>query len=430
MASLLPLRAPRTFAPRGSAAIVTLVVLLWALHAAATPSRADAAIERSAFLTGLAFPTNLAFAPDGRLFFTEKDSGLVRIVSPQGRLRPEPFARFAVENRGETGMLGIALDPSFTTEPWVYLYFSDAASGRNRLVRVRDEGGSAGPPQVLGTFLPWSAGYHNGGDLVFGPDGMLYVAVGEAHEPSRAQDPDDVGGKILRLAPDGSIPPDNPFGASPAFTIGHRNSFGLCVDPATDELWETENGPNVDDEVNVLRAGRNYGWPDVTGDSDGRFADPVVVFPSPEALTGCAVWRGDLWFGAAVTAAVYRLPLDGPPTRPRRVESFDAAVIDLAVGPDDAVYVATANAIHRLADDRPVDTATADPTPGPADPTDGGGTEDAGDEEPVVMPARDDGGIPPAVPIAAAIVLATALVVRFRAGRDLRRAARNDDAGA
>lgn len=418
---------PLLHAPRAPGAIVALVVLLSILHAATSSPRAAAAIERSAFLTDLALPTNLAFAPDGRLFFTEKDTGLVRVVSPEGRLREEPFARFAVQNRGETGMLGIALDPSFATDPWVYLYFSDAESGRNRLVRVRDEDGTAGRPQVLGTFLPWSAGYHNGGDLVFGADGMLYVAVGEAHEPSRAQDPDDVGGKILRLTPDGSIPPDNPFGPSnPAFTIGHRNSFGLCVDPETDDLWETENGPSVDDEVNVLRAGRNYGWPEVTGDSDGRFADPVIVFPSPEALTGCAVWRGDLWFGTAVTHKVYRFPLGTSDGSPRRIESFDAPVIDLTVGPDDALYVATSNAIHRLADDRPAPTGTPTPEGSLAPDV----SDAAGADDPIVMPGRDDGGVPPAVPIAAAIVLAAALVVRLRAGRDLRRAARNDDAGA
>jgi glucose/arabinose dehydrogenase len=316
-------------------------------------------------------------------------------------------------------MLGVALDPAFEREPWVYLYFSDAASGNNVLVRVRDEGGRAGARQTLGSFLPWSAGYHNGGDLLFGADGRLYVAVGEAHDASRAQDPRDVGGKILRLEPEGSVPSDNPFAGSPAFTIGHRNSFGLCVDPDSGDIWETENGPDVDDEVNVLRAGANYGWPEVTGDSGGRFEDPVAIFPSPEALTGCAVWRGDLWFGAANTGVVYRMPVDRRGVAPREAAAFEAPVIDLVVGPDGALYVATADAIHRLTDDArspsPVDGPSETAAPGPSEPS----TPEPG---PVVMPSReDDGGIPPVVPIVAAIVLAAALVVRFRAGRQLRR---------
>jgi glucose/arabinose dehydrogenase len=394
VAVLPPAQRPRRRALRpshGATAAIVAVVLL------ATASPARSAIERTTFLSDLDFPTNMAFAPDGRLFFTEKDTGNVRVA-----------------NDGETGMLGVALDPAFEREPWVYVYFSDAASGNNVLVRVRDEGGRAGARQTLGSFLPWAAGYHNGGDLLFGADRKLYVAVGEAHDPERAQDPRDVGGKILRLSPDGSIPPDNPIAGSPAFTIGHRNSFGLCLEPDSGDIWETENGPDVDDEVNVLRAGANYGWPEVTGDSGGRFEDPVAIFPSPEALTGCAVWRGDLWFGAANTGAVYRMPVDRRGVAPQQAAGFDAPVIDVAVGPDDALYVATASAIVRLTDDEPAPTRSASPTDGAnGEPTEAG---------PVVMPEREGsgGGASAAVPIVAAAILAAALWVRMRAGRALR----------
>ena len=422
-----PARHPRPRPRRRSARDRAVASTLLCLAIVALAPTAGATIERTTFLTDLAFPTNLAFAPDGRLFFTEKNTGNVRVVSASGRLEPEPFVRFPVANDGETGMLGIALHPAFDREPWVYVYFSDAASGNNVLVRVRDDGGRAGERQTLGSFLPWSAGYHNGGDLLFGGDGRLYVAVGEAHEAERAQDPGDVGGKILRLEPDGSVPRDNPFAGSPAFTIGHRNSFGLCLDPRTGDVWETENGPDVDDEVNVLRAGANYGWPEVTGNSGGRFEDPVAIFPSPEALTGCAVWRGDLWFGAANTGVVYRMPTDRRGVAPQRVEAFDGPVIDLSVGPDDALFVATSSAIVRLADDEPAPTRSASPTDA------AGPTGEPTDAPPVVMPERggSDDGASAAVPVVAAVILAAALWVRLRAGRTLRRAAehRNPDGG-
>lgn len=297
-------------------------------------------------IDGLTFPTNMAFAPDGRLFFTEKDTGSVRVIV-DGRLRPRPFASFDVINEGETGLLGIALHPEFEREPWVYLYLSDAETRRNIVVRLRDEDGVGRGRQDVIALLTAQNGYHNGGDLLFGSDGLLYVAVGEVHEPDRAQVVSDLGGKILRLEPDGSVPADNPFGPkNPAYTMGHRNSFGLCVDPEKDRIWETENGPEADDEVNLLRPGRNYGWPLVTGFApDDGFEPPLSVFPDTIALTGCVVWRGDLYVGAFLTGAVYRISSEGTA---ERVASFPAGVTDLQVGPDDRLYVATAEAIHAL----------------------------------------------------------------------------------
>jgi glucose/arabinose dehydrogenase len=185
---------------------------------------------------------------------------------------------------------------------------------------------------------------------VFGADGMLYVAVGESHEPSFAQDPDSIGGKVLRLMPDGSIPPDNPIAGNPLFTLGHRNSFGICVDPASGDLWETENGPTSDDEINLLRAGGNYGWPDVMGSGgpEGTI-DPVVDHVQEIAPTGCAVWRGDLYYGSYLDGAIRRLDLPpGTDPRPVAVSVLGEPVYDLAVGPDDRLYVSSPSGIWRL----------------------------------------------------------------------------------
>lgn len=382
-----------------------LLLVFAALLARPAPARAEVSLEP--FVRDLAFPTNMAFAPDGRLFFTEKDTGAVRIVTRGGRLLPEPFVRFAVANDGETGMLGVALHPDFEREPWVYLYFSDAQGGVNVLTRVRDEDGRAGAIQQVATFLPWSVGYHNGGDLLFGADGMLYLTVGEAHDPTRAQLPDDPGGKVLRLRPDGGIPRDNPFGpTSPAYSIGHRNSFGLCLDPDSGTIWETENGPDVDDEVNALRAGANYGWPEVTGDSGGRFADPVAVFPDPVALTGCAVWRGRLWFGAALTGGLYRMDLDPSRARPDLVAELDAPVIDVAVGHDGRLYVATATGIWRA---RSAEPPRISDRPSPP--------ERSGPPSPASAPPRSPRVPAWIVPSGLVLVAIAALVTLARAAR-------------
>ena len=347
-------------------------------------------------LQGLAFPTNMAFLPDGTLLFTEKETGSVRVVTPDGALLERPFVTLPVMGGLERGLLGIAVQPDFPAEPWVYLYRSDPAEGRNTLVRVRADGTVAtGEPETVLDGLAATAGYHNGGDLAFATDSTLFVSVGEAHEPERAQDATDIGGKILRLEADGSVPADNPFGAAnPVWSIGHRNSFGLCVDPESGDLWATENGPDRDDEVNLVEEGGNYGWPVVTGlAGDQRFVDPVAVFREPVAVTGCAVLDGAVWFGS-FDGRVWRLHAS---TSPVEVARFASGVTDVALGPDGLLYIATADAI-----------STIDPSTLRA--------PEAGDGA-----ASTRGRWRGWVAAAAGVVLAGALVVRFLAGRRLRR---------
>ena len=375
------------------------------------------------FLEELAFPTNMAFAPDGTLFFTEKETGNVRVVTPGGELLDRPLVTLPVIPDAERGLLGIAVHPDFERQPWLYLYLSDPADGRNRLLRVRVAGYVAdGAPQALFDGLSAAAGYHNGGDLVFGHDGMLFVSMGEAHEPDRAQDPGDVGGKVLRLTPGGEAPGGNPFGQSnPAWSIGHRNSFGLCVDPATGELWETENGPDRDDEVNLVEAGANYGWPVVTGaGGDDRFRDPIVVFPEPIALTGCAVVDGDVWFGS-FDGRIWRLPRSERATgEADEFASFPAGVSDVVLGPGGSLYVATADSIWTVggvARSSPSPSVTSSPAAQPA-PT----------PSPRPVSTSGDGlAWRTLVAVGAFVVLAGALWARFAAGRRLRRPADRGD---
>ena len=225
----------------GSSSIVIVMGFAWMLR----PSTSLAAANDPQLVADhLSFPSNMAFAPDGRLFFAEKDTGDIRVIE-DGRLLPEPFAHIDVLSAAEQGLLGLALDPAFDTDPWVYIYYSDPVAHINRLARLRTDGGSVERQPLLDA-LTTENGYHNGGDIVFGRDGELYLSVGEVHESQRAQDPNDLGGKVLRLNPDGTVPSDDPFGAgNPAYSMGHRNSFGLCVDPSNGDLWETENGPRA-----------------------------------------------------------------------------------------------------------------------------------------------------------------------------------------
>ena len=248
---------------RRSGTVLVAAALLALIDPTPAPAQ-DAGLER---FVRAQDPVSMAWTPDGsRLFFDEQATGDVRVATADGTVLPRPFAHLDVDASGETGLLGIAIDPGFPAEPWVYVYYSDPTLGNNRLVRFRADGDvAASPPQILLEGLLTANRYHNGGDLVFGTDGMLYVTVGEGHLRWPAQDPNSVGGKVLRLEPDGSVPQDNPIPGNPLFTLGHRNSFGICVDPATGDVWETENGPTSDDEVNLLRPGGNYGWPDVIG---------------------------------------------------------------------------------------------------------------------------------------------------------------------
>jgi glucose/arabinose dehydrogenase len=318
---------------------------------AAAPSPTPVTMTRpQTYLADAAFPTNMAFAPDGRLFFTEKDTGAVRIIQ-DGRLLPDPFATFPVTEGGETGLLGIAIDPNFPTQPWVYFTLSYKPTDMNRLLRAKAEGNGTRQVEPVRDLLSAQAGYHNGGDIAFGPDGKLYVTVGEVHDETRAQDPNDIGGKILRLNPDGTVPDDNPLGTdNPAYSMGHRNSFGICFDPATGDLWETENGPDSHDEVNRIEAGGNYGWPDQLGPGGApTYIDPVLDFPAILAPTGCAVWHNELWFGD-IGGGLHRYPLPIDPAEPQGglVTTLPSGVTDLEVGPDDALYISTMDSIQRM----------------------------------------------------------------------------------
>jgi glucose/arabinose dehydrogenase len=323
------------------------LALVTVLVAVAAPAAAQTRPSFAPLVPDARFPTNLAFAPDGRLFFTEKDTGRIRILTPSGRLLAAPFATLPVGvSVNETGLLGIALHPDFRAEPWVYAYYS-GDDGRNHLVRIRADGDTGGAPEELLTLLPTVNGYHNGGDLAFGTDGTLFVAVGEGHVAERAQDRSSLGGKILRLDDDGSIPADNPFGDSPVYALGIRNSFGLCVGP-DGTLWATDNGPTEWDELDRIEAGANYGWPSHLGPgrADG-FSAPVLAWRDVIVPTGCAVAPGGSLYVGDFHGDLHQVtfPAGGPP-RDEVVASFDSGITDVELPPNGRLFVATDQAIY------------------------------------------------------------------------------------
>jgi glucose/arabinose dehydrogenase len=309
--------------------------------------------------TGLVVPWELAFLPDGSALLTER-GGNVRRLTRDGRLEPDPVARLAVAAEGEGGLLGLAVDPSFRDNSFVYLYRTTA--GGNEVLRLRLEGDRLGEPRVLARGIP-AAVIHNGGRLRFGPDRFLYITTGDATDPNTPQDPDSLGGKVLRLAP---TQYGGAGGRPEVFSLGHRNPQGLDWEPRTGRLVSDEHGPDGDDELDILGAGGNYGWPEARADvtTPGMTA-PVAFWPDSIAPSGATFvrepgseWAGDYLIGSLVGEQVRRVRLRG-----------DRAVIDeplfegefgrirtVVEGPDGALYLLTSNRDGRAqpcdADDR------------------------------------------------------------------------------
>lgn len=266
----------------------------------------------------------MAFTPGGgQVFMTTGKAGDVWVADIAGstwQLRGTPFYHTDVGQLGEQGLTGIAIDPDYATNRFVYIYFTRSDQQFNRLVRVTDVNGQPTNEQILLDNIP-AADQHNGGVLLFGSDGKLYVTVGDATQDLLAQDPSSPNGKILRINTDGTIPSDNPFPGSPAWALGMRNSFGLAVHPATGHLWNTENGPTVDDEVNRIVPGGNYGWPFVTGpNGNGVYIDPIFTLAQPVGITNIVAlaptgvypteYHNNLFFTDFVEGKIRRLVLD------------------------------------------------------------------------------------------------------------------------
>ncbi len=254
----------------------------------------------------LAVPWGIAFLPDGDALVAERDSGRILRISPSGRVRVIGTVP-GVAHGGEGGLLGLAIDPA--RPRYVYAYLTSVL-GDNRVVRMTYSG-AVGPARTILTGIP-SAGIHNGGRIIFGPDGDLYIGTGEAGQRTPAQDKDSLGGKILRVEPSGKVPSDNPFPGSPVWSLGHRNVQGLAFD-SSGQLWATEFGQDTWDELNKIQPGANYGWPVVEGMADKKpYVDPFVVWkPADASPSGLAIVDDVAYVASLRGKRLWQVPLVG-----------------------------------------------------------------------------------------------------------------------
>ena len=313
---------------------------------AQSAQRGPVEVETSVVATGLAAPWGLAFLPGGEALVTERDSARLLRLDPSGTV--EEVGTLPADGSGEGGLLGIAASPTYDEDGLVYAYYTTAED--NRVVRFR----LGEEPEPILTGIPVNT-YHNGGRIAFGPDGLLYVGTGEAGDKPISQDVSSLGGKILRINPDGTIPTDNPFGQSPVYSYGHRNVQGLAWDE-DGQLYATEFGQNIYDEVNKIQAGGNYGWPEVEGEGgEPGFIDPISTWATSEASPSGATilrdgavpqWEGDFFMAGLRGQRVWRLDLDDAGNVAGREEllSGEAGRLRLVTqAPDGSLWVLTNN---------------------------------------------------------------------------------------
>jgi len=342
------------------------------------PADARGGIVVRSVATGLDDPAGFTFMPNGRIVYLERGSGEIHFLNPSTGADHRFATVGGVNGDGERGALGVALHPNWPRAPYLYVYVTRRVGGqlRNQIVRIRKEGNHAGGMKVLISTPASSSPYHNGGRIAFGPDEMLYAIVGDGHDSSNSQDlSGNLRGKILRMRPDGSVPGDNPIAGSRIHAFGIRNAFGFTWDPQTGYLWESENGPGCNDEINRIRPGGNFGWgPDegcgsqpAPGDTNNSGPQPRLMpaayFADPIGITGAAFCdgcglgssvEGDLFFGCVNDGQLRRVSLNGQRTDVAGgpvgvLGAPGGAIYSMEAAPDGRIYFSDARGIYRLA---------------------------------------------------------------------------------
>lgn len=307
----------------------------------------------------LEVPWDMAFSEDGTLFFTERTGTIKRLAGDElsTLAKAETFSQLRVE--GEAGLMGLALASDFLDNPYLYVCYSAFKDDKriNRVSRFLLTAERLENEEIILDDLPGS-GAHNGCRLAFGPDGHLYISTGDAFKQELAQDKNYLGGKILRISKEGKVPNDNPFG-NEVWSLGHRNPQGLAFSQ-DGRLFATEHGPENNDEVNLIEAGNNYGWPRFSGEATADGFSPALKAYTPEAsiaVAGLSIyehelfpWRGNLLFVSLKTGRLYRLELDSRQQfvrdeilLDRNLNSSFGRLRAVAVAPDGSIYISTSN---------------------------------------------------------------------------------------
>lgn len=286
-------------------------------------------------------PWGVGFFPDETALVSERDTGRLLRITPSGKVTPLGTVP-GVTPTSEGGLLGVAISPTYAEDSTVFVYATTETDNRVLSGTVPDLLGGRGTPILTG--IP-RGDVHNGGRIAFGPDDALYVTTGETGDGDLAPDLDSLGGKILRVNPDGSIPADNPFPNSPVWSYGHRNVQGIAWD-ATGRLWESEFGSQLWDEVNLIEPGSNYGWPAAEGTAglDG-LTDPYAVFSTFAASpSGLAYADGSLWLGALQGETTWRIPVGSNRLgTPEAVRLAEARTRTVEAAPDGSLWVTTSD---------------------------------------------------------------------------------------
>ena len=320
--------------------------------------------------TNLEVVWSIVFAPDGRIFFTERP-GRVRVIE-NGRLKDAPFFTVPdVEPSGESGLMGMTLHPNFSENHFVYLAYAyrDKGDQRVRVTRYREDGNTLLEPKTIIENIPASR-YHAGTRLRFGPDSKLYITTGDATNQSESQKLNTIAGKTLRLNDDGSIPTDNPFvnqkdTRPEIWTYGHRNAQGMDFQPETNLMFQTEHGPSIidgvslfkrtgGDEVNIVERGKNYGWAKISHDMRREGMETPIIQYSPAIAPASGMFyrgqafpefKGNFFFGTLKGQAIYRLVLDGQRiiSQDKLLEKQYGRIREIAESPDGTIYFSTSN---------------------------------------------------------------------------------------
>lgn len=279
----------------------------------APPEKGSATVTKT-LTEDLKSPWGLAPLPGGDLLVSSRDEGTITRVDGKTGKKTELGKVPGVSPAGEGGLMGLALSPAYASDHMVYAYFTTESD--NRITRMlydekKPSGQQLGAPDTIFKGIPKGV-VHNGGRIAFGPDKMLYAGTGETGDTGLAQDKKSLGGKILRLTADGDPAPGNPFGDSPVYSYGHRNVQGLAWDEEK-RLWAAEFGQDTWDELNEIKAGDNYGWPEVEGKGgEEGFNDPVAQWKTSEASpSGIAYAEGSIWMAGLRGERLWRIPVRG-----------------------------------------------------------------------------------------------------------------------